>query len=537
MALSAAIILAAGEGTRMRSNKPKVLHTLAGKTFLNRVMDSVAALDPDTLAVVVHYQAERVAEAARSYNEHVTIVDQDDIPGTGRAVQCAMAQLTQKDDLDGAVLIAASDMPLLDTDTLDQLLAFHEKSGNGATVLTTILDDPTGYGRIIRDSEGNVLRIVEQKDANSSELAVREVNTSVYVFDAKLLAEAIANLKSNNAQGEFYLTDALEAAKANGAVGAFAAPDPLSVEGVNDRVQLAALAKAHNKRVCEHWMREGVTILDPDTTWIEDDVQIARDAVILPGCFLQGHTVIGEAAEVGPYTTLIGATIDAEAHVERSRVQETHIGRAANIGPEMNPDRQVLPGLFYRFPAAPDKVDPFTVEREMFSRLAAVAGEDMPADKWLVDTFNGISPLVAREIAFRACGAVDAPAPRTAETLWAAFSVWRDTVNANNFTPVMLKRSGAPMDFTYLPVCQYGSAAAAEEYGSFSALLDNFYAKREQADRVKQKGQDLLKTANNAAARLRRKITMQEKELLDSKDRDKWRRHAVHRSYIRKYME
>lgn len=159
----------------------------------------------------------------------------------------------------------------------------------------------------------------------------------------------------------------------------------------------------------------------------------------------------------------------------------------------------------------------------MFSRLAAVAGEDMPADKWLVDTFNGISPLVAREIAFRACGAVDAPALRTAETLWAAFSVWRDTVNANNFTPVMLKRSGAPMDFTYLPVCQYGSAAAAEEYGSFSALLDNFYAKREQADRVKQKGQDLLKTANNAAARLRRKITMQEKELLNSKDRDKWR--------------
>ena len=333
MALSAAIILAAGEGTRMRSNKPKVLHTLAGKTFLNRVMDSVAALDPDTLAVVVHYQAERVAEAARSYNEHVTIVDQDDIPGTGRAVQCAMAQLTQKDDLDGAVLIAASDMPLLDTDTLDQLLAFHEKSGNGATVLTTILDDPTGYGRIIRDSEGNVLRIVEQKDANSSELAVREVNTSVYVFDAKLLAEAIANLKSNNAQGEFYLTDALEAAKANGAVGAFAAPDPLSVEGVNDRVQLAALAKAHNKRICEHWMRKGVTILDSETTWIEDDVRIERDAVILPGCFLEGQTVIGEGAQVGPYTTLISAVIDADAHVERSRVQETHIGRAANIGP------------------------------------------------------------------------------------------------------------------------------------------------------------------------------------------------------------
>ena len=311
MTLSAAIILAAGEGTRMHSSKPKVLHTLAGKTFLNRVMNSVSALNPDTLAVVVHYQAERVAAAARSYDERVTIVNQDDIPGTGRAVQCAMAQLQEDGALDGVVLIAASDMPLLDAGTLNQLLAFHEQSGNGATVLTTVLDDPTGYGRIIRDSEGNVLRIVEQKDANSSELAVHEVNTSVYVFDAKLLAEAIANLNSDNAQGEFYLTDALETAKAHGAVGAFAASDPLSVEGVNDRVQLAALAKAHNARVCEHWMREGVTILDPETTWIEDDVRIARDAVILPGCFLQGHTVIGEAAEIGPYTTLISATIDA----------------------------------------------------------------------------------------------------------------------------------------------------------------------------------------------------------------------------------
>lgn len=333
MTLSAAIILAAGEGTRMRSNKPKVLHALAGKTFLNRVMDSVSALDPDTLAVVVHYQADRVTEAARSYNERVTIVNQDDIPGTGRAVQCAMAQLAQQGELEGSVLIAASDMPLLDSDTLSQLLVFHEQSGNGATVLTTVLDDPTGYGRIIRDSEGNVLRIVEQKDANSSELAVHEVNTSVYVFDAAVLSKAIADLKSDNAQGEFYLTDALETAKQDGAVGAFAAPDPLSVEGVNDRVQLAALAKAHNIRVCEQWMRAGVDILDPQTTWIEDDVEIGRDAVILPGSFLQGHTVIGENAVVGPYTTLIDAVVDDEAVVERSRVQESHIGRGTNIGP------------------------------------------------------------------------------------------------------------------------------------------------------------------------------------------------------------
>lgn len=333
MALSAAIILAAGEGTRMRSSKPKVLHTFAGHTFLERVMRSVASLNPQTLAVVVHYQAERVAEAALSYNAQTVIVNQDDIPGTGRAVQCAMAQLQEQGEAEGAVLIAASDMPLLDGDTLSQLLAFHENSGNGATVLTTVLEDPTGYGRIIRDRDGDVLRIVEQKDANRSELAVQEVNTSVYVFDAKVLTAAIRNLKSNNAQGEFYLTDALEMAKATGKVGAFAAPDPLSVEGVNDRVQLAALAKAHNTRICEYWMREGVTILDPTTTWIEDEVEIGRDATILSGCFLQGHTVIGENAVVGPYTTLIDATIDEDAVVERSRVQETHIGRAANIGP------------------------------------------------------------------------------------------------------------------------------------------------------------------------------------------------------------
>lgn len=333
MALSAAIILAAGEGTRMRSAMPKVLHTFAGKTFLNRVMDSVAALEPSTLAVVVHYQADRVAKAARSYHSNVEIVHQDDIPGTGRAVQCAMAQLEAEHKLDGYVLIAASDMPLLDSETLRGLVAFHENSGNGATVLTTILDDPTGYGRIIRDRDGHVLRIVEQRDANRSELAVQEVNTSVYVFDAAVLAKAIAGLKNNNAQGEFYLTDALETAKQEGNVGAFAAPDPLSVEGVNDRVQLAALSREHNRRVCEAWMRAGVTILDPETTWIEDDVVLSRDVTVLPGSFLQGHTTVGEAAVIGPYTTLIDATIDAEAVVERSRVQETHIGRAANIGP------------------------------------------------------------------------------------------------------------------------------------------------------------------------------------------------------------
>lgn len=189
---------------------------------------------------------------------------------------------------------------------------------------------------------------------------------------------------------------------------------------------------------------------------------------------------------------------------------------------EMNQERQVLPGLFYRLPATPDKLNPFTVEMEKFYNRASVAA-DTPADEFLVNTFNGMSPLVARELVFRGCGSVDAPLPQATDALWAAFSAWRDAVNENNFTPVMLKRIDAPMDFSYMPIAQYGAGVQQENYSSFSALLDDFYAKREQAERVKQKGQDLLKTANNAATRLRRKITLQEKELLDSKDRDKWR--------------
>ena len=190
---------------------------------------------------------------------------------------------------------------------------------------------------------------------------------------------------------------------------------------------------------------------------------------------------------------------------------------------EMNPDRQVLPGLFYHLPTPPDKVSPFTVTEEEFTALAAAAGEGAPADQWLVRTVNGLSPLVARELTFRACGSTDAPVTRHTAALWSVFAAWRDTVNEKHFTPAMLKRSGVPMDFTYLHVGQYGGAAEEETYTSFSRLLDDFYEKREQAERVKQKGQDLVKTASNGAARLRRKIAAQEQELAESKNRDKWR--------------
>ena len=331
--LDCAIILAAGEGTRMKSDTPKVLHDFAGKTFLRRVMDSVSALHPRNEAVVVKYQAERVAQAARSYNSDAAIVEQDEIAGTGRAVQCAVFELEKLNEFHGTVLIVASDMPLLDTATLHQLLEAHEAHNNAATVLTATLQDPFGYGRIIRDPQGNLLRIVEQKDANASELLVTEVNTSVYAFDAEVLSQAVSGLSADNAQGEFYLTDALETAREIGHVGIFQAPDNLSVEGVNDRVQLAALLKAHNIRVCEGWMREGVTVIDPQTTWIEDDVKISPDAVILPGTYLKGSTAVSSHAVIGPDTTLINTQVDEGAVVERSRAEDSRIGEGAVIGP------------------------------------------------------------------------------------------------------------------------------------------------------------------------------------------------------------
>ena len=202
-----------------------------------------------------------------------------------------------------------------------------------AMVLATKLDDPFGYGRIVRDDNGHFDRIVEQKDADEETQRIKEVNTSVYSFTPSVLASAVAHLDANNNQQEFYLTDALENAKQFGHVGVAVAADPLAVEGVNDRVQLSRLARLHNERVCEMWMREGVNIWDPATTWIEDDVELAHDVTVLPGCFLQGHTVVGQGSEVGPYTTLIDATVGENAHVERARIQETEIGARANIGP------------------------------------------------------------------------------------------------------------------------------------------------------------------------------------------------------------
>ncbi|GLY57934.1 MULTISPECIES: bifunctional UDP-N-acetylglucosamine diphosphorylase/glucosamine-1-phosphate N-acetyltransferase GlmU [Cellulosimicrobium] len=355
VAPAAVIVLAAGEGTRMKSSTPKMLHTLAGRSLLGHVLVAARSLDPALLAVVVRHERDRVAEHAVSVDPDAVVVDQDEIPGTGRAVQCALAALDAKahaqalvhglpdgeegrgvgDGLEGPVVVTAGDTPLLDGGTLAQLLAAHVADGNAVTMLTTQLDDATGYGRVVRDdATGDVLRIVEHKDASADELAIREINASIYVFDAAVLRRGLGTLGRDNAQGEVYLTDVVAAARAEGGVvRALVSDDPTVVEGVNDRVQLATLRAELNRRILEDWMRAGVTVVDPATTWVDVDVELARDVTLLPGTQLHGATVVAEGATVGPDTTLTDTEVGAGATVTRTHGSLAVLGAGTSVGP------------------------------------------------------------------------------------------------------------------------------------------------------------------------------------------------------------
>lgn len=345
---AAVVVLAAGEGTRMRSATPKMLHPIGGRPLFGFALGAARDLAPRHVAVVVRHEREAVAAAALALDPGVVVVDQDDVPGTGRAVQCALTVLDAKDHaeraaagteigdgLEGAVVVLAGDVPLLDAGTLGELLAAHHADGNAVTVLTTLLDDPTGYGRVVReDGTGDVLAIVEHRDATPEQLALREINSGVYVFDAAALRAGLATLGRANSQGEVYLTDVAAAARAAGlGVRAVLTDDPLSVEGVNDRVQLAALRAELNRRVLERWMLEGVTVVDPATTWVDVDVELARDVTVLPGTQLLGATVVAEGATVGPDTTLTDVEVGRGATVVRTHGSLAVVGEDASVGP------------------------------------------------------------------------------------------------------------------------------------------------------------------------------------------------------------
>src|SRR6478735_2840830 len=356
---AAVIVLAAGEGTRMRSATPKVLHTLAGRSMLGHALAAAQALEPRRTAVVVRHEREAVAAHAREVMPQVLVADQDDVPGTGRAVQCALsvldaaaqAEAASAGDgpgepgsasgvlVEGPVVVLAGDIPLLDGETLGELLAAHAADGNAVTVLTTEVADPTGYGRILRagpdaPDAGDVLGIVEEKDATDAQRAIAEINSSVYVFDAAVLRGAFGRLGRDNAQGEVYLTDVLAIARGDGGrVRALRTDDPVLVEGVNDRAQLAVLRAELNRRVLDRWMRAGVTVVDPATTWVDVDVELAQDATVGPFAYLRPGTVLGERGKIGTFVETKNAEIGAGSKVPHlSYVGDATIGEETNIG-------------------------------------------------------------------------------------------------------------------------------------------------------------------------------------------------------------
>ena len=328
----AVVVLAAGEGTRMRSSKPKVMHELAGLPLLGHALATASALGAAHVVPVIRHQREHIAEYVETFFPNATLADQDEVPGTGRAVECALQVLPE--DFDGAVVVTSGDVPLLDVATLESLLEAHLSGGFAATVLTQIADDPSGYGRIIRSNDGSFLGIIEHRDATEEQIQIAEVNAGVYVFDSKSLRESLGKLSSHNAQGERYLTDIAALLVREGVKAqALAVSDNWLVAGINDRVQLSEVAAELNRRICEAWMQAGVTILDPFTTWIDVTVSIGEDAVILPGTYLKGTTVIGRGAKIGPEVDMTDTVVGDGAKVIKSQVASSRIGEGASVGP------------------------------------------------------------------------------------------------------------------------------------------------------------------------------------------------------------
>ncbi|GAA2743183.1 bifunctional UDP-N-acetylglucosamine diphosphorylase/glucosamine-1-phosphate N-acetyltransferase GlmU [Terrabacter aerolatus] len=329
---TAVIVLAAGEGTRMKSTTPKVLHTIGGRSLVGHAIRAARGASPERLAVVVRHQRERVAEHVSALDEDVIIVDQDEVKGTGRAVACALQALPE--GLTGTVVVTYGDVPLLASETILELTAMHVEGGDAITMITAALADPTGYGRIIRGADGVVEAIVEQKDATPEQRSITEVNSGIYAFDAEFLREAIDQVESDNAQGEMYLTDVVAIARRQGlGVRADLVDDVWQTEGVNDKVQLARLGVEHNRRTVEQAMRDGAIVIDPAATWIDADVTIGPDTVVHPNTQLHGATTIGSDCVIGPDTTLTDCEVGDSASVVRTQATLAVVGVGASVGP------------------------------------------------------------------------------------------------------------------------------------------------------------------------------------------------------------
>lgn len=332
---SAVVVLAAGAGTRMKSDLQKTLHSIGGRSLISHSLHAAAGLAPEHIVAVIGHRRDQVGPAvetvAATLDREIRIAIQAEQNGTGHAVQCAMDQL---DGFEGTVIVTNGDVPLLTSDTLGALLEAHTATPTAVTVLTMNLDDPTGYGRIVRNQDGEVIAIVEQKDASDEERSITEVNSGVFAFDADILRSALSKLKSDNAQGELYLTDVLGIARSEGhPVRAHIAGDARELAGVNDRVQLAEAGAELNRRTVEAAMRGGASVIDPNSTWIDVEVTIGRDVIIRPNTQLLGSTSIGDRAEIGPDSTLENMVIGSGASVIRTHGSESEIGEDASVGP------------------------------------------------------------------------------------------------------------------------------------------------------------------------------------------------------------
>ena len=328
--LDLAVILAAGEGTRMKSTRAKVLHEIAGRSLLGHVLHAVSALHPKETRVVVGASKDEVTSHLSSIAPHARSVFQEVRGGTGHAVKLALADYTS----DGVVMVCAGDTPLLTGATLTKLLESHRAQKASATVLTAEMPDPSGYGRVIRNSDGSLAKIVEEKDATEEEKETLEINSGVYIFDISALRSALTKLSANNAQKEEYLTDVIAILKGDGKhVGAFAANDYTEIWGINDRSQLSTCSFMMNARICEALMKSGVTIVDPMTTWIDLSAEIAVDVRLEPGTTIKGHSKIGTSSVIGPRTTLIDCEVAASAHIFESHCESSKIGPRSSVGP------------------------------------------------------------------------------------------------------------------------------------------------------------------------------------------------------------
>jgi bifunctional UDP-N-acetylglucosamine pyrophosphorylase/glucosamine-1-phosphate N-acetyltransferase len=328
----AVIVLAAGPGTRMKSVRPKVLHHLAGVPLIGHVLATARELAAAHVIAVVRHERDAVSAAILELMPEAVVVDQDDRPGTGRAVELGLGALP--DDFDGDVVVVSGDVPLLDAATLTGLLAAHRQGAAAATLLSAIVDDATGYGRVIRDADGALMRIVEQKDASDDELSITEVNSGTYVFAVASLRTQLPHIGTGNAQGEMYLTDVVSLLREAGqAVAAVPVPDPWIVEGINDRVQLAQAAARLNAMIVRGWQLAGVTVLDPATTWIDLRATLEEDVELLPGTHISGATTVARGARIGPQTTLHDCEVGENAVVIRSDATLAVIGADASVGP------------------------------------------------------------------------------------------------------------------------------------------------------------------------------------------------------------